>query len=506
MKIRITLFLMLLGGILMLPSCLPEFNLEGDDLDDWNPNFAIPLLNTNLTIQDALDNFETGGLITTNSDNLVTVVYRGSRFSIFGGDFFNLPDFQVPFLDTIQDNPVPLPSPTEFKNITLKAGTYTYGASSLETQALNVTVTIPDLTIGGLAFVRQFVIPASDGVTPVQFTDTVNLEYFNLSFEGGDFRTEYKAIRTNDGQSVTIPNSYFEMYGLEYSYIDGYFGNQVLDLPAGNNTIDLFKNWQQGNIVFEEPKFTFNFRNSYGCPIRINVDSLSVVTNFNGTVSLQSPDIDNGIDLNFPSLAQIGGVSTTSLTLNANNSNINDLLSNIPFKFFYDLEGKINPDANPAIQNFLTDSSKLEVDVDMELPLYAGIGEFVLKDTFDFDFSEYEDLERIAFRLLSNNGFPFDVGMQIYFLNEQNEMLDSLFSSNRPVFAAANVDGAGNVTSSVETLTEESFDNLRFSNLTANGKKLVIIGSLQTINGGTTPVKIYSDYNLSIKLGALGGL
>jgi hypothetical protein len=505
MKIRITLFLMLLG-ILILPSCLPDFNLDGEDLDDWNPNFAIPLLNTNLTLQDALDNFDTGGLISTNSDNLITVVYRGSRFSIFGGSFFNLPDFQVPFLDTIQDNPVPLPSPTEFKNITLKGGTYTYGASSLETQALNVTVTIPDLTIAGLAFVRQFIIPASDGVTPVEFTDTVNLTDFNLSFEGGDFRTEYKAIGTSNGQSVVIPSSYFEMYDLEYSYIDGYFGNQTLNLPAGSNTIDLFKNWQQGNITFEDPKFTFNFRNSYGCPIRVNVDSMSVETNFNGTVNLQSNALDNGIDLNFPSLAQIGGISTTSLTLNATNSNINDLLSNIPFEFFYNLDAKVNPDANPAIQNFLTDSSKLEVDVDMELPMYASIGEFVLKDTFDFDFSEYEDLERITFRLLTDNGFPFDVGMQVYFLNDQNETLDSLFSTNSPVFAAASVDASGNVTSSVETITEESFDNLRFSNLTANGTKLVIIGSLQTVDGGTTPVKIYSDYNVSIKLGALGGI
>ena len=122
------------------------------------------------------------------------------------------------------------------------------------------------------------------------------------------------------------------------------------------------------------------------------------------------------------------------------------------------------------------------------------------------DFSEYQDLERITFKLITDNGFPFDVGMQVYFLNDQNEMLDSLFTTNVPVLGAATIDGAGDVTSSVETTIEETFDNMRFSNLTANSKRIVLIGSLQTADGGTTPVKIYSDHNVSIKLGALGGI
>ncbi len=501
MKNHFTLLLLFIG-LSLLPSCI-KFDLAGEDLDDkWDPGFAIPLLDVDLSLQNALNRFETGGFVTTDPDNLVIAVYQSQKFSISGGDFFSLPDFVVPQVNNPQDNPAPFPSPQEFRNITLKEGRLIYNASSLETQSVTVTFGVPDLTFGGTGYSKTYSIPASDGSTPQMISDTVDIAEFNLSFAGGDFRTEYTA--TSGGQNVTLTSS-FGMVDLKYSYIDGYFGNQAFSLPAGINTIDLFSNWTQGNIIFEDPTFSFNFTSSYGFPIRIAVDSLSATTNFAGVVNLESPTLANGIDLAFPSLAEAGQSKTTSIVLDKNNSNINNLISNIPYEFYYSIPGSIIPDANTSIDNFLTDSSQVQVDVNVEFPMYCSAGQFVLEDTFDFNFDEYRDLDRMGFKVITDNGFPFEVGFQTYFLDENNVVVDSLFSNNTPVLASAPVDGNGQVTTSVISENETLFDETRFSNLKEFGKRAVIIGSIQTTNGGNTPVKIFSDYRVRIQMGAIIG-
>lgn len=507
MKIRFTLLLLLIG-LFILPSCslLPEFNFDAEDLDDkWKPGYAIPLLDVNLTLQNALDNFETGGFITTDPDNLVIAVYRGNRISISGSDFINLPDVQLPLIDSSMTVPVPFPSPTELDNIKLKEGQLIFSVSSTETQSITVDFSLPDFTIGGLPYTNQYNIPASDGSTPSVVSDTVDMFDMNLSFTGGDFRAEYTAVRA-DGQHLLLSNASLEMLNMEYSYIDGYLGSSTLNFASGLNTIDLFKNWNQGNIQFEEPKIKFNFWNSYGLPIRLNVDSFSVNTNFNGTVVLQSTALDNGIDIAFPSLAEVGQFKESSLTLDAMNSNINDIVSNVPYEFYFDVEGLVNPDQNTSLSNFLTDTSKLEVAIDVEMPMYGSVGQIAFKDTVGFDIAEYDDFDRMKFRSYTENGFPFEVGFQAYFLDSTNVVLDSLFSDVKPILAPASVDANGIVTGTTISEVESELDEIRYLNLKTNAKKMVIVAYIETINGGSTPVKIYTDYSVSIKLGAVIGI
>jgi len=505
MKIRFTL-LFLLMGLLILPSCFPEFNTDYEDLDDkWKPGYAVPLLDVGLTLQDALDNFETGGFVTTDPDNLVVVVYRGNRISISGGQFLNLPDVQLPLINNTITVPVPFPAPTELDNIKLKEGNLIFSVSSIETQSIAVDFSLPDFTIGGLPYTKQYTIPASDGSTPSVVSDTVNMFDMNLSFTGGDFRVEYIAIRA-DGQNVLLPNATLELLGMDYSYIDGYLGNPTLNFAAGLNTIDLFKNWNQGNIQFEEPKVNFTFNNSFGVPIRLQIDSFSINTHFNGVTVLQSPELANGINLGFPSLAQAGQFTETTLTLDETNSNINDAVSNVPYEFYYNIHGDINPDNNTSETNFITDTSRLEVSIDIELPLHGSASLLSLKDTSDFDFSEYNDFDRMKFRSNSQNGFPFDVRFQAYFLDSDNNTLDSLFIDNSPFLAAATVDANGVIISPTTTEVESEIGEVRYSNLKDNAKKMVIVAYLNTANGGNTPVKIFTDQSVLFRLGAIIGI
>lgn len=485
--------------------CLPEFSLGGEDLDNqWEPGFAIPLLESTVTVDELLSDFETGGFIRTGGDNLLTVVYRAQGNSITGDNFFTLQDVQVPFLDTVLQVPSPFAPPTTINTITLKQGRYTYGVTSLETQAVNVTVTLTDLTQGGASFQRQYNLPASDGTTPVTLTDTALIADYNLSFAGGDFEARYSAVRA-DGQSVTLPNSYFELIDLDYSYIDGYFGTRTLPINYTISVVDLFQNWTSGNIQFEAPRLTFSFENSFGFPIRLVADSVSASTASSGDIQFQSTVLDNGINLNFPALAQVGDAAATSVVFDNTNSNIANIISAVPYEFYYDLEGDINPNNDPSVGNFITDSSRLDIDLDVELPLYGSISQFVVFDSLDFDFGEYSDLSRMDFLLNTNNGFPVDLDVQVYFMDENRNAIDSLFSVPTRILSAAQTDANGEVTTPTLSTQQFELSGSRLEALKLNAQKILVTGAFATPNGGSTPVKVLNTYQATIKLGAIIG-
>ena len=245
--------------------------------------------------------------------------------------------------------------------------------------------------------------------------------------------------------------------------------------------------------------------NSYGIPLRFMIDSFSVTTHFNGVQNFQSNDLSNGVDLNYPTLSQAGSFESTEILLDNTNSNIAAITSGVPYEFHYDFIAGVNPDNDQTLDNFITDSSRLTVDVDMEFPMYGNIGLFTLQDTFEFDFSEYQDVDRMKLKLTTDNGFPFEVNTQVYFLDSTNVLIDSFFVNSSTLLGAASVDGSGNVTANNVNVQERDFDIDTFSRLKDEARRVVVFGSIETVNGGTTPVKILTSYEATFQLGAIIG-
>lgn len=498
------LLLLLALGLLTFSGCnLANFNFDAEDFnEEWQPGFAIPLLNTTLTLGDALGNFQTGGFISVGNDDLITVVYRGQTISLSGNNIIALPDLAVPLLAPTQSTPIPLSNNMELRTVSLKQGMFSYQATHLNTQDVDVVLTLEDVRQNGTAHSVLFTIPASDGVNPVTYTDSFDLTGFDVSFENGEFNTDYTAMDGN-GNTLLLTSFNLAMENLRHSYLDGYFGIRNMNLAADNSTIDLFANWQQGNIEFVDPRLILSFENEYGMPIRLTVDSLSALTHFNGVQTFQSNDLSGGFDLAVPTVP--GEVAITSLTLDNTNSNIASLVSGVPYEFYYKFSALANPDGDPNINNFLTDSSNLNVNVDMELPMFGNIGLFAVRDTFEFNFNDYQDVERMKMRLTTENGFPFEVNTQVYFLDPNNTLIDSLFTDDTVLLNAADADSDGNVISKSQNLQEVDFPVDRFAFLKDNARRIVVVGTIETVNGGTQPVKVLTSYDVTFQLGAIIG-
>ena len=191
---------------------------------------------------------------------------------------------------------------------------------------------------------------------------------------------------------------------------------------------------------------------------------------------------------------------TQTFVFDKDNSNIVDVLGSQPVALDYDVDAKTNPDSLLNIRGFLTDESYYKVQVEVELPMYGWARGFVATDTFEVDFSDYNNIKEVEFKVISDNGTALDVGTQVYFLDKDNVVLDSLFTTQQTLVAAAQVNAEGIVVepftkTSLISYSAERFDGIR----TATTAQLT--SAFSTVNNGAVSVKVFAQDKISVRMG-----
>ena len=135
--------------------------------------------------------------------------------------------------------------------------------------------------------------------------------------------------------------------------------------------------------------------------------------------------------------------------MNSNNSNIKALLENLPDKISYNIDVAINPNGNISNGNDFVFTDKLiDASLDVEIPLSFFATNLTLIDTVDVSLTEQTEHNRVnsgTLTLKVDNGFPLEASIQLYLLNENGNVYDSLLTST--LVEAAPVDGNLIVTS-----------------------------------------------------------
>lgn len=495
---------------LLLQSACQRFQNKQFEIDTWEPDLALALINTRASIQDVLDNFETGGFIRVDPDGFLTLVYQGTVLSVDGEQVNNIPDFSFSVPDSFFVASYSFETGDFIDRLIAKSGTVAYTASSNQTEDIEVTLQFPSATTAaGQPFETSFLLNYQ-GSTPVTASGNLNLAGVTFDFNSNnEFPVRYVARRVSDGQRVVLQNFNLNFQNLRYSFLSGYIGNYSFNLPEDTIVLDLFNNWQQGSIFFEEPQIDIIVNNSFGVPIRATFDTLAANTYQNGLVELNYAPLNSGLDFNYPSINEIGQTKQTLLSINHTSSNLPAIIAGIPAEVYYDFEAVINPDNDNSIRGHVTDSSRFSVDVNVEFPLYGRANDFAIQEEFDLDWSIYEEFEYVNFKLITENGFPAEAQVQLYFLDAGGTVLDSLLSDpTQALLSAAPIDASGRVTEINEQTFTSDFPADRYARMRDQARRIRLVASFQTENNGdpNQSVRIYSDYELGLKLGAAGGL
>ena len=160
----------------------------------------------------------------------------------------------------------------------------------------------------------------------------------------------------------------------------------------------------------------------------------------------------------------------------------------------------ITPPPPGSGTDFIYYGDKVSSKLNIEVPLSFIAGNLVLRDTVATDFAN-TDISNVnggSIILKSENMYPIDASVKIYFLNEQNVIYDSL--SIIPIYIDAATINTNTqkveqpkLSKNIIPVTKVQLNNLFLA------KNLIIEARFNT-QPANTHVKIYSDYYIYFKI------
>lgn len=511
-------------SILLIVSCFDKRDFEFDKIAafEWEPNVAAPIIKSTLSMKDLISGADTNVLV-EDASNFLSIVYRASVFSERADEIISIENQNVNSswtfpTGTITDSATfnytisttfTSPNGERFDSIYIKSGALLFNLNGNLNHNGRLRIIIPTVKKNGMIF-RKNIMYNYNNTLPVVTNNSYDLSGFTISF-GADNKlninfsiTVYADANPNNSPYTLNLNEAFQ--NIKFHKIFGYIGKRSFSINQDSVDFDIYQNNIDGSIQLEDPKLNIYIRNAYGMPINVNFTKLDAKSSVNPPyiVSITGSGLPNPLLIQAPTFAQIGQSILTKISLSKTNSTIVQAVNLSPNYLDFLVEALSNPNGNPATdQNFVIDSSKFEVDIEAELPLYVSASGFKLQDTVDFDLGDdIDEVEWVILKVYTSNGFPLDVSMQIYFADSLGNKLDSLLTSIDKIISSGIVGPAPSY--KVITPTEKhlsiQINQQKMDNL-LKAEKLIILANLSTTNNGVDKVKIYSDYEIDVKLG-----
>ena len=483
---------------------LDEINEASINQDE--AEFAVPLFNSSVSFQDIIDNFDENTFVSIDSDGLMRLNYKGDVLTVSSQDLFDNVPLVGPFiiLDTNYIVPVDIPGSIDIDFMDFKKGSAVFYFENAHLQDVEVDVILEEIQKDGQPLQTSFTMPASSGVNPTDQFITLDLEGWRWNSLDDKFTINYVATKA-DGVRDTLESASVTLIGLEYTYAEGYLGNDLYLIGRDTIPIDFFEDWTRGDIYFEDPQIRLTAFNSFGFPVDGQFEEILVNTVSGETVALESEFVTNGVYIDYPLLDQVGETIPTYFSFDKNNSNIREVLGAGPTAIDYRIDGEPNPNMDETIRGFMTDSSQLRVQMEVELPIYGAASGFAVQDTLEVDFGGYDQVEEAEFKLISDNGMPLAADVQVYFADANNTILDSLLTTTQRVVEAASVDTDGMVTNNTEQILFIPVQAARLDKILM-AKKIILRTAFSTTNDGQNSVRVLADQSVNLRMGVRFGI
>lgn len=514
--------LLLLSVIIGAQSCINKEDFEFDKFEGVkaSPSVAVPLLYGTLTIDDLLPR-DSLASVQADKDGLIHVIFHDTLRSTSIHDHFLLQPLNHQEYYPILLNPLNpggqeivveeqelldfnFPD-ADFETIKLKEGRVFIEAGSSLSTTVDLTLSFPTLTKEGEPLSMQLSLPPGSTYTKEKME--ADLEGYEADLSGfghGEnfLPVDIKAETQNPGGGSTDVQSGMsldlEINGLKFSLITGNMGQLEVELPAGEIPIAIFdKLFSKGKFGLKEPVLNFEILNSNGIPIRVFANKLQARSNTDKVLKINTTP-SAPMDILYPS--EFGETAITTLQIN----NTSEIIELAPSFIDYGLSGKLNVTPAPNL-NFITDRSEIAVVLNADIPLWGYLEGISLSDTIPMGLG-FKDLnvKEASLRLVVENEFPLEAQIQIDFVNENDDVLETFFTGDyETLLPASTVDSNGELASAGKYNKDIEFSPERFERI-LKAQKMIIRARLFTSPGtnGTFPhVKIKSGYKLKVDLG-----
>ncbi len=527
--------LFLLFFLLLISSCIKEeFDPEKIDKSvEFTPGVAIPLGFIHYRLDEMLNDSTIPDMLYIDNDGFLTLRYYQDVTSFQLSDLLTIPDIEESFsITNTLPAPIPLDMITDSMVISNSLQLNLSLNDTIDTRLDSIWIESLDL---GIDISTEYNLNGSVSITSTSILDNGQPLDISTSFNGSNSNQldnatlvltnnqliiNYKATIKPSGGSIPAGGTIFEMdfslTNADYSAIFGYLGKISFSLDEQTIPINFYNSIVEGVFHFEDPKMKLYFDNSYGIPIQVAFSQLDVETRDEGILSITQgiPTVDTPKVINYPGIEEIGESVSDSIILTRTNTDLFTALEKAPREITYGINAMANPPGEDTT-NFITKDSKFSASVDLILPLYGYADFVIMMDTIKFEFDDFynnppEEIKRLAFRLNFTNGFPVNVIAQMYFIDENYNKLDSLFTdlndNRRIIVAADDNDGDGKADPFENDPIEIEFTHDKIENI-SESKFIIVLGRINTTNYEQKEnIKFYNDYTFDAYIGVVGDL
>jgi hypothetical protein len=489
---------------------------------NWDLAYATPVAYGSITMTDILEQFDSTSVISIGSDSLLHLVYTKNLLSEDANEVMQVPyqEFSqtfkndlglfttvgdsIKYTQTINFSFGPGNSEAIIDSVIFKSGTLSVETNSTFPNGGTIKLIFNTLTKNGKPLVNKIAL------TPGNQTN-----YQPNSLEG--YKLELQKNATDSNQvpvTFEIAMGASSLSGSEeigtiikfnmakFKLIYGYLGTINLINSNGTNTIKLFENKNNQNIQIANPLVSLYIKNTFGLPVSLLMSDAYTQSDVNGRMDVTFDHSVNPISVAGASIKTPYVANTDTTVITKSTSNIFDAIATVPQSFTYLLSGKTNPNGNTNTTNFMTDSSKLDVTVGVELPLELKAGSLVLDDTISFDLSDvisdFSILQRLAIYSKFENGMPFDLKLKVTLVDSLYNEIDQLYTDgNQPILSSGILDASGKVTQTTTKTTQTIFEADDAKKL-ENVRYAIISSSIATAGNGSIYVKLLSGYKTKV--------
>lgn len=490
----------------------------------WDIDIEAPLIYTSLGI----DKIIPDSLLKVNSDNSLSIIYESSLYDFQIDSLVKVPDtitskYFPPLpgvviqpgqtIFNITEDPSLSFNDAEISRIDVRAGEIILDLKHTITEPVIVTYKIPSAKKNGVPFQITETLPPANG-QQTHLIKQFDISGYSIDLTGlnnsevNTLVTVTSAVLDPAAHPYTIKATDFFSVDARFSnisiaYAKGFFGSQQFKFGPDTSSFNMFRKIIGGTINLEDVNFSLYLENGLGIDAQVIFKKLaSVNSRTNHTVNLQSSligqpiNISRAIETYIPSLPVI----PSTYNFNLNNSNIKALVENLPDKLLFALDVAANPLGNISSGNdFIYYGNYLKALFRFEMPLSLIANELTIGDTVKMSIEKPENnpVKSGNVSVIADNGFPFSANLQIYMIDGNGILIDSLFQNK--IIDAAPVDGSNKVTQKRRSVLTVIADETKINRL-FESKKLFIKARFNTDHSQYT--KIYDSYKLDLKVTA----
>ena len=512
--------LIILGLVTTVSSCKKETS--------WDLDAAIPIAKSHLNIS----NFFGDTIFKADPTGLLHIAFSKDILNYTVDSLVKLPDttvniaFNLGGYNTVPGNLIYMNSGANDNEMTfdvqngveLNTAIVRKGGIKIEytntcSQPINFKYVMNSANLWGSLFAINQTLGSN-----TSFTKYYSLNDYNINLTGTSHNKVNTLVQTytiscdpsgqpavlQGGEGILIRLSFVDIIP---EYIQGYFGQQDLSFGPDSSLIGLLGNFNSSNLLLTQAAINFRIINEFGVEMNSSINSLkSIKTNPANVVTLNSGTLLQSININratktnnplnpvFPWVRQIN--------INSGNSNLNAFLENIPNYFGYSAKAKINPLGNVSAGNdFAYYGHGLKVIADIDIPLALSANYFSLVSFAKVDLTELKELNNVnscEIYLNARNNYAFKTQLQGYMIDENNQIIDSLFVPGQNNIESATTDINNNVLNYVDSKIVSAFDRNKVENL-KKCKQIKFVSYLYLPNQ-PTPIKLNEDSYLDLTI------